>query len=56
MNFMVGQRVIYNNVICTICHPETNNSSFDFWIDNPDVGFKHGVSIQNIQRLPNGQL
>jgi hypothetical protein len=56
MKFMIGQKVIYNDVICTICQPENPKSSFDYWIDNPEKGYKHGTIIGNIKPLPNGQL
>lgn len=54
--FMIGQRVIYQGVICTICTPENKNNSFEYWIDNPERGYKHGVSESSIKPLPNGQL
>ncbi len=54
--YMIGQRVIYQNVICTICAPERYGGSFPFWIYNPAIEHKHGVDLKNIKPLPNGQL
>jgi len=53
--FMIGQRVIYQNIICTICAPETE-SVWQYWVDNPARGYKHGVDVGNLKALPNGQL
>jgi hypothetical protein len=53
-NFMIGQRVIYNDVICTICKPERDDGNT--WVDNPEVGYKHWVDLRNLKPLPNGQL
>lgn len=61
MEFMIGQRVIYQNVICVVCAPETedrfeNTWMEGVWIDNPKVGYKHSVSVDNLKALPLGQL
>ncbi|MBL4904258.1 MAG: hypothetical protein JKY62_16670 [Desulfocapsa sp.] len=56
--YMIGQRVIYHNVICRICIPETAHELTEdrIWINNPEKGYKHWVSKSNIKPLPNGQL
>ena len=56
--FMIGQRVVYHNVICVVCAPETEGhiTKDQCWIDNPEKGYKHWVEVQNIKPLPNGQL
>lgn len=54
--FMIGQRVIYQNVICVVCKPENNNAQDRTWIDNPEKGYKHWVSEDNIKPLPDGQF
>lgn len=56
VGFMIGQRVIYQNVICTICAPEISGSSFHAWVFNPERGYRHGVDVNNLNPLPNGQL
>ena len=56
MEYMIGQRVIYQGVICIICRPENDCNPGAPWIDNPKVGFKHWVDEDNIKPLPNGQL
>ena len=53
---MIGKRVIYQNIICTVCVAETLSTSFNLWVYNPRVGHKHGVSLHNVKALPNGQL
>lgn len=55
MKFMIGQRVIFRNVICIVCKPELNDSG-KVWIADPEVGYKHWVSEDNLKPLPNGQL
>lgn len=54
--FKIGQRVLYQNVICVVCPSETKEGIHRLWIDNPERGYKHWVSPHNIQPLPNGQL
>lgn len=58
--FLLGQRVIYQNVICTICKPEhnghLNGAVENIWIDNPEKGYCHYVAISNLKPLPGGQL
>ena len=60
--YLIGQRVLYGNVICTVCVPypkqQKSNTTEDteIWIDNPEKGYKHFVSKDNIKPLPNGQL
>lgn len=57
IDFMIGQRVIYQNVICILCEPEHTAVSSDWlWIDNPSKGYKHAVDKNNLKPLPNGQL
>lgn len=53
--YLIGQRVIYRNVICVVCMPENDTNGW-VWIDNPAAGYKHGASKDNIKPLPNGQL
>lgn len=53
--FMIGQRVIYAGVICTVCRPERKDCR-EIWIDNPEKGHKHWVAESNLKPLPNGQL
>lgn len=55
MKFMIGQRVIYQDIICTVCAPEDGNHEYT-WIDNPSRGYKHYASEDNIKPLPGGQL
>jgi hypothetical protein len=55
--FMIGQRVIYQNVICTVCRPGSADTSPAWiWIDNPARGYKHAVDKDNLKPLPGGQL
>lgn len=54
--YMIGQRVIYYDVICTVCKPERTDTSFEIWVDDPKRGYKHGVDESNLKPLPNGQL
>lgn len=55
--FMIGQRVIYQNVICTVCTADHNHTDKDcIWIDNPERGYRHWVAEHNVQPLPGGQL
>jgi hypothetical protein len=54
--FIVGQRVIYQNVICTIAPPDHMRDFEKIWINNPERGYKHWVSPSNLKPLPNGQL
>lgn len=54
--FIIGQRVIYYDVICIICKPENNNCGKWIWIDNPEKGYKHAVDKNALQPLPGGQL
>lgn len=58
-SFMIGQRVIYSGVICTVCMPEDSKISFDPnnpHIMNPEKGYIHWASKDNLKPLPNGQL
>lgn len=57
--YMIGQRVIYRGIICVVCSPDRKAAIFDAtnpWIDNPERGYKHQVSVDNLKPLPNGQL
>jgi hypothetical protein len=56
--FMIGQRVIYSNTICTVCKPENNDSTRDdwIWIFNPERGYAHCAAEHNLKPLPSGQL
>lgn len=58
MQVLIGQRVIYEGVICTVCRPEIGVApdAQKPWIDNPEKGYRHWVSIDNLKPLPNGQL
>lgn len=56
MNFMIGQRVIYGNVICVVCAPENTMYADKLWIDNPEKEYKHWVDEKNLKALPGGQL
>ena len=53
---MIGQRVIYQNVICVVCSPEDAMCADKIWIDNPEKGYKHWVDENNIRPLPGCQL
>lgn len=53
--FMIGQRVLYYNVICTICKPEVQDL-YEYWVSNPEKGYSHGVATDNLKPLPGGQL
>lgn len=55
MRYLIGQRVIYHNVIVTICKPERKGCTRT-WVDNPEKGYPHWVDECNIKPLPNGQL
>lgn len=56
-NYLIGQRVIYSNAICTICAPEKDTPPTDWiWLYNPIREYKHAVAEHNIKPLPNGQL
>ena len=52
--FLIGQRVIYNDVICVVCAPENNNSPGKTWVFNPEKNYKHWAD--NLKPLPGGQL
>lgn len=54
--FMIGQRIIYENVICIVCNPEVGGDTSKTWISNPKRNYKHWVSESNLKPLPNGQL
>lgn len=58
--FMIGQRVIFQGVICVVCKPETSTinkgCAVDVWLDNPERGYKHFADEGNVAPLPNGQL
>jgi len=54
--FMIGQRVIYQGVLCTICKPDNPSCGYDYWVSNPEKGYNHGVATSNLKPLPNGQL
>lgn len=56
MRPMIGQRVVYHGVICTVCAPEDGIPTTNVWVDNPEKGYKHWASPDNIKPLPNGQL
>ena len=53
---MIGQRVIYKNVVCTVCAPNKGGDQTQTWIDNPEVGYRHWAAEDNLKPLPNGQL
>ena len=55
-NYMIGQRVLYQGVICTVCRPKHDLGDWDYWIDNPEKGHAHGVYNLSIHALPGGQL
>ena len=59
-NFMIGQRVIYDHVICTVCRPSRINYHIDLdkliWVDNPAAGMKMIVPLDKVIALPSGQL
>lgn len=55
-DFMIGQRVIYQNVICVVCPSETKEGVRRLWVNNPEKGHKHWVDPSNLSPLPNGQL
>lgn len=55
VKFMVGQRVIYDEVICTVATPIKPMPSC-LWVYNPDLGYEHFVDRDNLKPLPNGQL
>ena len=60
--YFIGQRVLYGNVLCTVVPPETDPNDPAYlsgrivWVDNPEKGYKHWVSVGNAKPLPNGQL
>jgi len=54
--FLIGQRVIYQDVICKVCAPPAGKNVFDYWIYNTKTGYEHGVAIYNLKPLPDGQL
>lgn len=56
--FMIGQRVIYYDVICIVVPPNKGHpvKADEVWIDNPEKGYCHWVDIRNVKPLPNGQL
>lgn len=56
--FMIGQRVIYQEVICTVVPSMTDplNLEFPYYINNPAKGYVHGVETSNLKPLPNHQL
>jgi len=58
MKYMIGQRVIYHNVICVVCKPSDprDQNSKEVWVDDPERGYKHWVAWSNIKPLPGGQL
>ena len=54
--YLIGQRVIYGNVICQINGIDDENNQVKIWVDNPDRKYSHWVSPGNIRPLPGGQL
>jgi hypothetical protein len=59
--YMIGRRVIYSGVICTVCRPpgdqKLDTGQFaGVWIFDPSVEYERCVSKDNIKPLPNGQL
>ncbi len=58
--YFIGQRVIYEDVICTVCTPKytdsRNNLDKIVWLDNPERKYCHWASRDNVKPLPNGQL
>lgn len=48
---MIGQKVLYQNVICTVCKPEHEDNCGWIWVDNPERGYKHGVAPSNLKPL-----
>lgn len=55
-DYMIGQRVIYQNVICVVCRPDDTDAPDRTWVHNPSKGYKHWVSKDNLKPLPGGQL
>jgi hypothetical protein len=57
-NYLIGQRVIYDNTICTVVNPPKleKQDKTKVWIANPARGYHHWVSAGNVRALPNGQL
>jgi hypothetical protein len=58
-DYMIGQRVIYENTICTVISPKKHIHQFDdkiVWISNPERGYEHWASKDNVKPLPGGQL
>ena len=58
--YLVGQRVIYSNEICVVCHPPQRkereiDSRGSVWVMRP-AGYESCVSLSNVKPLPGGQL
>jgi len=53
--FRVGELVLYREVVCRVCPPEVANSSFEVWVENPEKGYRHGVSLSSIRGIPQNE-
>jgi len=56
MEYMIGQQVIYGDVIYVVCKPEDGSRDHWIWVDNPERGYKHAVNSNDIKPLSNNQL
>lgn len=59
MSYLLGQRVLLGNEICTTVkseNPELPNTDKELWVFVPSRGYASRYAIGNIQPLPNGQL
>lgn len=58
VQYMLGQRIIYESVICTVVAPPKGRrpSNTTIWIFNPGKGYVHYIAKHNAKPLPGGQL
>lgn len=54
--FLIGQRVIIGDEICTVVKPETCRTHFGVWVFVPSRGYASDYALTSVKPLPNGQL
>lgn len=54
--FLIGQRVIVANEICTVVKSETGKTSFGIWVFVPSRGYASDYALSSVKPLPNNQL
>lgn len=55
--YLIGQRVIVGNEICTVvAPPKGQREHFGKWVFVPSRGYASDYALTSIKPLPNGQL